>query len=234
MSYDRYAYVKSNPITYIDPSGHSFIEHDDPNTGIPIVDIKNTPKFKYRYRPSYVDIWDAEGLGATDRIVAFIKSEEGYKHSPYIDTTGNCTVGIGHKLHSDVCTPDELNAYYSDEEILEFFQNDLKLAEKYVRAMFQTLDDEYPGEGNPFPITQAQYDALVSFTFNTGAGRLINLVRGTIQPDTGTFNYDEFAHKMSTVYAQGGEGVPARREYEINLFVNGVYPDKSKRSGDNE
>lgn len=127
----------------------------------------------------------------------------------------------------DPCSPQELSTKYSPEQIQEWFKQDLAEAESDVRAMFQTLDNEFrPGqpEGNPFPITQAQFDALVSFTFNAGIGRLIDLVRSTIQPETGTFNYEKFSNLMRTRYAQGGEGLQPRREAEVNLFVNGIYP----------
>jgi GH24 family phage-related lysozyme (muramidase) len=175
---------------------------------------------------SYVNVWDTN-TRASDAIIDNIISWEENKEFPYNDSTNNCTVGIGHKLHDGPCSPQELSTKYSPEQIQEWFKQDLSEAEKNVRAMFQTLDNEFrPNEpqGNPFPITQAQFDALVSFTFNAGAGRLINLIRATIQPETGTFDYEMFSHLMLTRYAQGAPGLLVRRQAEVDLFVKGIYP----------
>jgi len=120
-----------------------------------------------------------------------------------------------------------LSTKYSPEQIQEWFRQDLDEAESDVRAMFQTLDNEFrPGqpEGNPFPITQAQFDALVSFTFNAGAGRLVELVRLTIKPETGSFDFEKFSELMLDDYAKGGPGLIPRRQAEVNLFLNGIYP----------
>ena len=174
----------------------------------------------------FVDIWNTN-THVSNEIVDDIIGWEGYAEFPYNDSTNNCTVGIGHKLHDGPCSSQELSTRYAPEQIQEWFKQDLSEAESYVRAMFQTLDNEFrPNQpaGNPFPITQAQFDALVSFTFNAGAGSLIDLVRSTIQPDTGTFDYEKFSHLMTTRYAQGGPGLLPRRQGEVDLFVYGIYP----------
>ncbi len=174
----------------------------------------------------FVDTWDTN-THVNNEIIDSIVTWEGNEEFPYNDSTNNCTVGIGHKLHDGPCLPQELSTKHAPEQIQEWFKQDLAEAESDVRAMFQTLDKEFhPGlpNGNPFPITQAQFDALVSFTFNAGAGRLIKLVRATIQPYSGTFDYELFSNLMLTRYAQGGEGLLPRRQAEVNLFVNGIYP----------
>jgi GH24 family phage-related lysozyme (muramidase) len=174
----------------------------------------------------YVNIWNTN-TGASDAIVDNIIAWEGNKEFPYDDSTNNCTIGIGHKLHYGPCSLEEKATKYSPEQIQEWFKQDLADAERSVRAMFQTLDNEYrpnQPEGNPFPITQAQFDALVSFTFNAGPGNLTKLVRDTIQPDSATFNYEEFSHLMLEWYSQGGPGLLPRRQAEVDLFINGTYP----------
>jgi GH24 family phage-related lysozyme (muramidase) len=84
-------------------------------------------------------------------------------------------------------------------------------------------------EGNPVPITQAQFDALVSFGFNAGAGRLITVLNRTVRPnhgrEDGGFDMELFSHILLTQFTSATEpGLYARREAEINLFVYGIYP----------
>jgi GH24 family phage-related lysozyme (muramidase) len=178
------------------------------------------------HHQTYVDIWNTETI-ATNIVRRYIIAWEGNENFPYNDSTNNCTIGIGHKLHDGPCTEEEIITEYSDEQILYLFNQDIAEAEKYVRKMFQTLDNEFRPNlppGNPFPITQVQFDALVSFTFNAGVGRLIEVIWAIIQPDTGSFDYELFTHLMLTRYAQGGPGLLIRRQAEVTLFVDGIYP----------
>jgi len=69
------------------------------------------------------------------------------------------------------------------------------------------------------PLTQYQYDAMFSLTFNMGMGRL----------RTHDVWRDVNAGNMSAVPGDilslggGGTGIPFRRANEANMFSNGVY-----------
>lgn len=69
---------------------------------------------------------------------------------------GNCTVGYGHKVHGKPCTADELARKVTEEEITRNFDADVHTAENAVTRNVKV------------PLTQEQFDALVSYTFNRG------------------------------------------------------------------
>lgn len=69
---------------------------------------------------------------------------------------GNCTWGIGIKAHNGPCTKAELARVVTDADVEREFASRLRIAERGV-------DDNVEVE-----LTQAQFDALVSLTFNTG------------------------------------------------------------------
>lgn len=75
------------------------------------------------------------------------------------------------------------------------------------------------------PLTQNEYDALVSFTFNAGQGGLERLVR---ESGFNGGNYNGVARVMLEVFTYASDGVQCpglirRREEEIAIFYNGIY-----------
>jgi GH24 family phage-related lysozyme (muramidase) len=70
---------------------------------------------------------------------------------------GHCTWGIGVLAHRGVCTKEELGKEVSKAEVEAEFSRKLAEAES---ALHRNIRVE---------LTQAQFDALVSFTYNTGA-----------------------------------------------------------------
>lgn len=71
---------------------------------------------------------------------------------------GNCTMGYGHKVHKDPCTAAELATKVAEKEIMRSFDADLRDAENAVNRNVKVS------------LTQEQFDALVSYTFNRGPG----------------------------------------------------------------
>lgn len=55
-----------------------------------------------------------------------IIKNEGYSNYVYMDTRGNKTVGIGHKLNNTY----KLGDYYDDDQIVDWFINDIDVAIK--------------------------------------------------------------------------------------------------------
>jgi lysozyme len=69
---------------------------------------------------------------------------------------GNCTWGIGTKAHNGPCTKTELARVVTDADVEREFAARLRVAERGVE---QNVKVE---------LTQEQFDALVSLTYNTG------------------------------------------------------------------
>lgn len=71
---------------------------------------------------------------------------------------GNCTFGIGALVHRGPCTDDELAKPVTDEDVKRRFDSDLRDAESTVNRNVK------------IQLTQEQFDALVSYTYNRGPG----------------------------------------------------------------
>lgn len=75
---------------------------------------------------------------------------------------GHCTWGIGVLAHRGVCTEEELGREVSVAEVEAEFERKVREAESGVH---RNLSVE---------LSQLQFDALVSFTYNTGVGGASN------------------------------------------------------------
>ena len=71
---------------------------------------------------------------------------------------GNCTWGAGILAHKGVCTPDELKEKVSADMVDQEFERRVAEAERYVRMKVKVA------------VNQAQFDSLVSLTYNAGVG----------------------------------------------------------------
>jgi len=80
-------------------------------------------------------------------LVAFIcaqvlKEHEGMRFTPYNDSLGHCTVGVGHLLHKGSCTKDELSSLYSKSQIAGFLDRDVEVA--YKDAVIKVSENKDP------------------------------------------------------------------------------------------
>jgi lysozyme len=89
-----------------------------------------------------------------------IRKYEGYKSTPYRCPAGKITVGYGHVIGNGLQLPDEWNRTLSLGEINELLRTDLA---RFERGVLRYC---------PVYLTQSQFDALVSFSFNLGLGVL--------------------------------------------------------------
>ena len=230
----------NSPITLYDPSGHrtcspeqvasgdetcdeNITDSGDEGVTIHLEDLDLPPKDP-SVDPPNVDIWDTE-TRTSEEGQEFIESWEDRRNTPYNDSDGNCTAGVGHMLHQGGCSPYEIGRVYTDEIIEAWFQGDVMEAERAVRAVFQQVDNDLrPNEppGNPTPLTQKQFDALVSVTFNVGAGNLAAMVYST-GLSHGDYDQAGVTKYMLEELSGGGPGVVIRRHQELDLFYSGVY-----------
>lgn len=137
----------------------------------------------------------------------FIKQQEGFEANVYSDSAGLDTIGYGHKL-----TPLENYQTISDADATRLLAADVADAENGVNNLVNV------------PLSQGQFDALVSFVYNVGVGafkrstmrKLINA--GNYQGAIGQFTL----WSKATVKGQKVTiaGLYSRRQREAQLFAN--------------
>lgn len=132
--------------------------------------------------------------------VELIRHFEGCRFDAYLCPAGVWTIGYGHT--ADVKEGDSI-----DQEAAEaFLIEDLETFEQAVTRLVEV------------PLTQQQFDALVSWTFNLGAG---NLAESTLLKKLNNYQYAEVPEQMMRWVRAGGqvlEGLVRRRAAEAALF----------------
>lgn len=101
-------------------------------------------------------VYHNEMLRASERIIKFIKSFEKLNLSLYNDGFGNLTIGYGHKILSG-----ESYKKISLQQAEQILKSDIKEVETFLHKNITAK------------LTQNQFDALVSLTFNIGKGNLM-------------------------------------------------------------
>ena len=134
--------------------------------------------------------------------VELIRHFEGCRFDAYLCPAGVWTIGYGHT--ADVKEGDRV-----DQEAAEaFLIEDLEKFEQSVTRLVEV------------PLTQQQFDALVSWTFNLGAG---NLAESTLLRKLNNYQYVEVPEQMMRWVRAGGQvldGLVKRRAAEAAMFQN--------------
>lgn len=134
-----------------------------------------------------------------------IKQYEGFSATPYRDSAGLLTIGYGHLIKIG-----ESFTRISEAEAVRLLAGDVADAEAAVNRLVKV------------PLTQAQYDALVSFVFNVGASAF---ARSTMLKELNAGNYLAAQQNFTRwIYATVGgvktviAGLANRRLAEARLF----------------
>jgi len=134
--------------------------------------------------------------------IELIRHFEGCRLDAYLCPAGVWTIGYGHT--ADVKEGDSI-----DQEAAEAFL--IEDLEKFEQAVTRLVE---------VPLTQQQFDALVSWTFNLGAG---NLAESTLLRKLNNYQYAEVPEQMMRWVKAGGQvldGLVRRRAAEAALFQN--------------
>ena len=146
----------------------------------------------------------------------FIAKFEGFRPKLYNDPSPakNATIGFGHMVHAGPITgkePQEFRDGITRARGLELLQADAGASAKAVKKAVTV------------PLTQPQFDALVSFTYNLGAG---NLQQSTLLKRLNKREYDAVPQELNRWVKANGATLPGlvkRRAAEGVLFSSGKY-----------
>ena len=154
--------------------------------------------------------------------IKLIEMFEEREYEVYPDSGGALTIGIGHLLTKSNRTSGKIKAkdkngveYYirynrklNDTEVEDILRADLAVAEEIVNKEVKVI------------LTQYQYDALVSFTFNVGNTAFKD---STLLKLLNKSKYDDVPTQMRRWNRDNGEivsGLINRREKEIKVWEN--------------
>ena len=150
----------------------------------------------------------AAAMEASESVIFMIQGFEGFRSEAYRDSNGQWLIGYG--------TSSEEGATITREE-----------ADRVMRAQVDTLETAVNSfaSNNRLSLSQTQFDALISFSFNCGTGWM-NIAgkfrSAVINRATG----NDFLYAIC-LWANAGSvpstGLISRRLAEANLYLNGRY-----------
>ena len=158
-------------------------------------------------------------MKVSDKAIKMIQHHEGVRFKPYRCPALLWTVGVGHVIdpnhgkmtldqRKDLPIPTGWDRKLTQEEVDGILKTDLARFEKGVATYC------------PVPLTQGQFDALVSFSFNVGLG---TLQRSTMRQKVIRGDMAGAAEELLKYCMAGGKvlkGLQNRRIDERALFLS--------------
>ena len=141
----------------------------------------------------------------SERGLEFIRQHEGCKLEAYQDSVGVWTIGYGHTIgvkQGDTCTQEQADAWLAEDAA--------QIGAKCINWLVKV------------PLTQEEFDALCSFSFNLGCSALRN---STLLKKLNDRDYAGAAEEFSKWDHAGGKqiaGLTKRRSDERELFETTV------------
>jgi GH24 family phage-related lysozyme (muramidase) len=159
------------------------------------------------------------------RGVDFIKSFEGFRGTLYNDPAGHCTIGYGHLVHTGNCNGAASEAPFTagitEAEATALMHEKLR---EFELAVNQAVTVE---------MEPHQFDALVSFSYNIGIGRVASgstpgtgFLGSTLLRRLNAGEYDAVPSELARWNKAGGQVLPGltrRRAAEGRMFSAGDY-----------
>lgn len=152
-------------------------------------------------------------MKVSDKGIAELLSHEALVTSPYKDSVGVWTVGVGHTAGAGKPNPKtmEKGVEIPIPELIDLFRRDLVKFEDGVNAAVKV------------PLAQHEFDALVSFHFNTGAIARASFVK---KLNAG----DRRGAAAGMMDWKKPSEIIKRRTAEMKLFRDGKYSNDGKCS----
>lgn len=148
----------------------------------------------YQLAPKQPDV------GIKQSTIYLIKQFEGLRHTAYDDGHGNMTIGVGHLIK-----PNEEKLYYttlSTKQAHKLLERDMEPCERVIDTKVSS------------PLTQHQFDALMSFCHNIGPDRFAG---SDVIKYINKQKYEKAADAMLSWNKP--ESVIKRRKQERKLFL---------------
>jgi lysozyme len=147
-------------------------------------------------------------MNISQKGLEFIKKYEGFQAKPYLCPAGKLTIGYGHVISSR----ERFNSPITEKDADRIIGNDLKFTETTI------------AKGVTVPLTQGQYDALVSLVYNWGGGSFLRSF-GLVCLNKGDYTKaaEEFFSSSRGVVAIKGkfsQGLYNRRQSELEMWKN--------------
>jgi len=157
-----------------------------------------------------------DSLDVSNAGLQLIAGFEGWSPTLYEDVAGNATIGYGHLVHAGGITAADRSGPYGNgitqQQGLALLKSDVESKAAAVRACVTV------------PLNQGQFDALVSFAYNVGAGAL----RGsTLLKKLNAGDYAGAAAEFGNWTKAGGQvlaGLQRRRAAEAAMFSGNAAP----------
>ncbi len=131
-----------------------------------------------------------------------IQHFEGFEPQLYRDAAGYWTIGYGHLVRER----ESFRNGITQAQATQLLQQDVRVAERAVSRLIKV------------PLTQSQFDALVSFTFNLGSGAL---QRSTLRRKVNGYYHQEVPSEFLRWVWAGGRKLKEllrRRQAEAALY----------------
>lgn len=132
-----------------------------------------------------------------------IKSFEGFSPTVYLCSAGVPTIGYGHAIKRG-----ESFTSITEEDAENILARDVSVAEKGVLRLISV------------PLSDGQFNALVSFSFNLGTGAL---QRSSLRLKLNRSEYTDASDEFMKWIRAGGKvikGLVRRREAERRMFIS--------------
>jgi lysozyme len=147
--------------------------------------------------------------------LGLLKKSEGFRNRTYADIAGFRTIGFGHRLSANETYPEGISLAQGENLLAA----DVLIAESAVSRLVKVT------------LLQGQFDALVDFVYNVGAGRLAS---STLLSYLNAGRYDDAAWQLLAwdhAGSQENSALKARREAEFRFWsptIGSVIPSGRK------
>lgn len=146
-------------------------------------------------------------MKTSDNGIKFIECWEVLKLKRYWDKNDGWTIGWGHLVKKGETIPSVITM----DQAVDLLKKDLKYTEDFI------------GVAVKVPLTQQQFDALVSLVFNIGTGHFLS---STLLKCLNKKDYKKASEQFKWWRLDDGKrsaGLEKRRAQEVDIFNNGVY-----------